>query len=66
MDVDGYVLVKANEAHNLERKVSPAEVPAAGAVNRYDLKGASRRQKLGRKWSLIWFDFVLPFSILPN
>jgi len=44
VDVDGYVLVKANEAHNLERKVSPAEVPTAGAVNRYDLKGTSRRQ----------------------
>ena len=50
VDVDGYVLIKANEAHNLERKVSPAEVPTAGAVNRYDLKGTSRRQKLGRKW----------------
>lgn len=72
VDVDGYVLVKANEAHNLERKVSPAEVPTAGAVNRYDLKGASRRQKLGRKglgstsglsgpfsrkWTLIFFSF---------
>lgn len=41
---DVYVLVLANENHGLERKISPEKVPAEGVVQRYDLKGKSRKQ----------------------
>ena len=47
LKVDVYVLVMANEAHGLERKISPEKVVPEGAVQRYDLKGKSRKQMLG-------------------
>ena len=47
LKLDVYVLVLANENHGLERKISPEKLPADGAVQRYDLKGKSRKQTLG-------------------
>eukprot|EP00435_Cladocopium_sp_Y103_P021647 s144_g5.t1 len=44
LKTDVFVLVLANENHGLERKISPEKVPADGAVQRYDLKGKSRKQ----------------------
>ena len=62
---DVYVLVLANENHGLERKISPEKVPAEGVVQRYDLKGKSRKQTLGavRKGVMIGNGLELGYNM---